>query len=223
MRDSRMISREPSSSRRRFLRTVLVAPIVLASGAWFRWLDGLAAAGTLAAASAPGGARRVAPTPDCGDDDEPTPAETEGPFFKPRSPQRRSLLEPGISGTKIVLEGRVFSRGCRPIAGALLDFWHADDSGHYDNAGFKLRGHQFADAAGRYRLETIVPGLYPGRTRHIHVKVQAPHGRVLTTQLYFPGEPRNHEDELFRSDLLLSVRSAPAAKQVRFHFVLDVD
>ncbi len=47
---------------------------------------------------------------------------------------------------------------------------------------------QFADASGRFSLETIVPGAYGGRTRHIHVKVQAPDSPVLTTQLYFPGE-----------------------------------
>jgi len=115
----------------------------------------------------------------------------------------------------------VFSRGCRPVAHALLDFWHADDSGEYDNEGFRLRGHQFTDDAGRFRLESIVPGLYPGRTRHFHVRVQAPHGRVLTTQLYFPGEPRNRNDGLFRSDLLMSMRDAGNAKAAQFHFVLD--
>ena len=69
------------------------------------------------------------------------------------------------------------------VARALLDVWHADDRGGYDTAGFRLRGHQFTDGSGRFELETIVPGLYPGRTRHIHVKVQAPNGPILTTQL----------------------------------------
>jgi protocatechuate 3,4-dioxygenase beta subunit len=86
--------------------------------------------------------------------------------------------------------------------------------------GFKLRGHQFTDANGRYRLETIVPGLYPGRTRHFHVKVQAPHGRVLTTQLYFPGEPRNRRDFLYRPDLLMELKEADGAKRGGFHFLL---
>ena len=49
-------------------------------------------------------------TPECGDDDEPTPSEAEGPFFKPRSPRRTSLIESGIVGTRLVLSGRVFSR-----------------------------------------------------------------------------------------------------------------
>jgi protocatechuate 3,4-dioxygenase beta subunit len=109
------------------------------------------------------------------------------------------------------------------VARALLDFWHADDSGEYDNDGFRCRGHQYADSEGRYRLETIVPGLYPGRTRHIHVKVQAPHGPVLTTQLYFPSEPRNADDYLFRSDLLMAIRSAPHApltRDAKFNFVV---
>ena len=84
---------------------------------------------------------------------------------------------------------------------ALLDFWHSDEHGAYDNRGFRYRGHQFADAQGRYRLETIVPAEYPGRTRHIHVKVQAPGGRILTTQLYFPGDPGNKRDGLYRQEL----------------------
>jgi protocatechuate 3,4-dioxygenase beta subunit len=41
-------------------------------------------------------------------------------------------------------------------------------------------------AEGRYRFRTILPALYPGRTRHYHFKVQAPEQPVLTTQLYFP-------------------------------------
>ena len=100
------------------------------------------------------------------------------------------LVEPGMPGRRLALEGFVVTRSCRPVFGALLDFWHADAIGEYDNKGFRLRGHQFADALGRYRLSTILPGLYPGRTRHVHVKVRMPSGRLLTTQLYFPGEPR---------------------------------
>jgi protocatechuate 3,4-dioxygenase beta subunit len=64
-----------------------------------------------------------------------------------------------------------------------LDFWQADVNGAYDNVGFRFRGHQFTNAQGAFALTTIVPGLYPGRTRHIHVKMQAPGRPVLTTQL----------------------------------------
>jgi protocatechuate 3,4-dioxygenase beta subunit len=125
-----------------------------------------------------------------------------------------------MAGTRIVLGGRVFTRDCTPVPGALLDFWHADDAGEYDNEGYRLRGHVFADAEGRWRLETIVPGLYPGRTRHYHLKVQAPRGRVLTTQLYFPDEARNGRDRIFHPDLLLAVSDTKDGRQGRFNFVL---
>ena len=166
--------------------------------------------------------RTLAATPSCVDKGTPTPPQTAGPFFKPRSPQRASLLEPGMDGTRIVVTGSVLSTSCRPIAGALLDFWQADGRGEYDNAGFRLRGHQFADEQGRYRLETVVPGLYPGRTRHIHVRVQAPNQPVLTTQLYFPDEPGNRGDGIFRPELVMAVRDEPGAKAGAFDFVLAV-
>ncbi len=212
-------------SRRRFLQLLLAAPAAWAVGLRFLGKDDFAVAEALFAASSRDSAaarsrRTLALTPDCGDDDEPTPSATEGPFFTPRSPRRTSLLEPGMSGTRIVLSGRVFSRGCQPLAGALLDFWHADDSGEYDDVGYRLRGHQFTDAEGRYRLESIVPGLYPGRTRHFHVKVQARGGRILTTQLFFPGESRNPRDFIFRPDLLMAVSELDARKDARFNFVL---
>jgi protocatechuate 3,4-dioxygenase beta subunit len=162
------------------------------------------------------------PTPACGDPDAITPPQTEGPYYKPRSPMRTSLLEPGIAGTKLVLTGCVLSRRCQPVPRALLDFWQADDGGRYDNRGYRLRGHQFADEAGRYRLETIVPGIYPGRTRHIHVKVQAPNRPILTSQLYFPGEPLNRRDAIFDPALLLTVQDGPDGKAATFNFVLDL-
>jgi protocatechuate 3,4-dioxygenase beta subunit len=146
----------------------------------------------------------------------------EGPYYRRRSPNRLSLLEPGLTGTPIILTGAVLSRRCQPIAQTLLDFWQADDRGEYDNNGYRLRGHQFTDEAGRYRLETIVPGLYPGRTRHIHVKVQAPNRPVLTTQLYFPGEAQNHRDRMFAPDLLLAVQDTADGKVATFNFILGM-
>ena len=130
-----------------------------------------------------------------------TPRQTEGPFYTPNTPKRISLVEPGSKAPRLVVAGAVLSADCKPVANALLDFWHSDERGEYDNRGFRYRGHQFADAQGRYRLETIVPAEYPGRTRHIHVKVQAPGGRILTTQLYFAGDPGNRRDGLYRPEL----------------------
>ena len=136
----------------------------------------------------------------------PSPRQTEGPFFKPSSPQRVTLIEPGTRAPRLVVSGRVLSRDCQPLKGALVDFWHADEQGDYDNDGFRYRGHQFTDAQGGWRLETILPAEYPGRTRHIHVNVQPPGGRLLTTQLYFPNQPRNESDGLFTPDLVMRMK-----------------
>ncbi|MFB7450453.1 carbohydrate-binding protein [Streptomyces sp. NPDC056194] len=161
-------------------------------------------------------------TPECDDGDTPTPEQMEGPYFKPDSPLRTSLLEVGTAGTRLTVSGYVFGLACRPISGVLLDFWQADVNGAYDNTGFRFRGHQFTDASGAFKLTTIVPGLYPGRTRHLHVKLQAPGRPVLTTQLYFPGEPRNNTDSIFDARLLMTVRDAGTAKEAAFDFVLNV-
>jgi len=146
-----------------------------------------------------------------------TPRQTEGPFFKTNTPQRITLIESGTQAPKLIVTGQVLSRECQPLNGALLDFWHADEHGEYDNQGFRYRGHQFTDAEGRYRLETIVPAEYPGRARHIHVKVQPAGGRVLTTQLYFPNQPGNQRDGIFREDLVMQMKGPGAGA---FDFVV---
>jgi protocatechuate 3,4-dioxygenase beta subunit len=179
-----------------------------------------AAAGLTLGNFRPATAQPLAPTPECKAGGEPTARQTEGPYFKTNSPQRSDLVEAGIGGQPLTISGLVLTRGCAPIARALIEVWQADDHGDYDNRGFRLRGHLFTDAAGRYSFRTIVPGVYPGRTRHIHVKVQAPDRPVLTTQLYFPDDPGNSRDRLFRPELTLRMPAGgPAAA---FDFVLDM-
>ena len=117
-------------------------------------------------------------------------------------------------------QGRVLSTSCEPIDRALLDFWQCDNDGIYDNDGFRLRGHQFSGSDGTFALETILPGLYPGRTRHIHVKVQRPGGAVLTTQLYFPDEPANATDGIFDPSLVVAMQQAASGLEATFDFVL---
>jgi protocatechuate 3,4-dioxygenase beta subunit len=167
-------------------------------------------------------AQQLPATPQCHDGDEPTIRQTEGPYFKPSSPQRGDLVEAGTKGRLVELSGQVLTRACRPVAGALLDLWHADEWGEYDNKTFRYRGHLFSDADGRYRFRTIVPAIYPGRTRHYHVKVQAPQQAVLTTQLYFPDEPGNRRDGLFRRELVMRTADAGDGLAARFDFVLDI-
>ena len=150
-----------------------------------------------------------------------TPAVTEGPYFKAGSPARTSLFEAGMSGTRLLLTGHVLGTACAPVAGATLDFWQADASGSYDNAGFRLRGHQQSDAAGGYRLDTVIPGLYPGRTEHIHVKVSVLGQPVLTTQLFFPGVAQNAQDGIFMQELLVGLSDATQGKAGAFDFVVS--
>ena len=189
-------------------RRAVLGAGAFAAGTWLTLDHGLAQA-------------PLAATPACHDGDEATLRQTEGPFFKPSSPERVELYETDMAGQPIELVGFVLTRGCKPQAGALLDFWQADDKGRYDNSGFRLRGHQVADAEGRFRLRTVVPGGYSGRTRHIHVKVQPRGGRVLTTQLYFPGESQNRSDGLFRKELLVRTAKNEGWLAGRFDFVLD--
>jgi protocatechuate 3,4-dioxygenase beta subunit len=211
----------PRLTRRRLLQLGLALPLPMVLAACQDSPGGDAAAPTTAADGAAPGST-LAPTPACDDGDEPTVAQTEGPYFTPDSPERASLLEAGMGGQRLVVAGTVLTTDCRPVQRALLDFWQADDAGRYDNQGYRLRGHQFSDADGNWRLETIVPGLYTGRTRHIHVKVQAPDGPVLTTQLYFPGEPENDRDGIFSPELLLAdVRDTAGTRRGSFTFVLE--
>jgi protocatechuate 3,4-dioxygenase beta subunit len=150
---------------------------------------------------------------------EPSPAMTEGPYFKAGSPERASLLEASTPGETLLLSGYVLSTTCEPIAGAKLDFWQTDGNGLYDNTGYGLRGHQFTDPAGRYELTTVIPGIYPGRTAHLHVKVGAPGGKTLTTQLFFPGQA-NEADRIFDDRLLIDLQPAAQGWIGQFDFVL---
>jgi protocatechuate 3,4-dioxygenase beta subunit len=203
---------DPEITRRRLLELGVALPPLAA----------LAGRGDLLGDVAEAATAPLAPTRSIADaDDKPTPAQTEGPYFTPDSPLRRSIVPAQAPGTRLTLTGRVLTTGGRPITRALLDFWQADARGVYDNSGYRFRGHVFTDARGRYTLLTVVPGLYPGRTRHIHVKAQAPRGSVLTTQLYFPGESRNGSDGIFHPDLVVrGWRRVGSRRRARFDFVL---
>jgi protocatechuate 3,4-dioxygenase beta subunit len=145
----------------------------------------------------------------------PTPADIEGPFYKAGAPMRASLVEAGSTAEKMVLSGTVRSKDCNPLANVSLDFWHADDKGEYDNAGYRYRGIVITDARGRYRLETNLPPPYSGRPRHIHVKVQRIGTRALTTQLYFPGEARDAPRAL-----VVKMERREGSRAAGFDFVL---
>jgi protocatechuate 3,4-dioxygenase beta subunit len=160
-------------------------------------------------------------TPKCRAPAETTPAQTEGPYYTERPPRRRSFVEAGVRGRRLVLRGRVLSTDCKPLAGARVDFWQADGEGEYDNQGYRLRGYQLTDAKGRYRLTTVAPAQYESRAPHIHVKVTPRGGETLTSQLYLPGAAANRSDPIFDRDTLLRLRRGSGTWRGAFDFVVS--
>jgi protocatechuate 3,4-dioxygenase beta subunit len=146
---------------------------------------------------------------------------TEGPYYKANPPQNATLRTSAIAGTPLTLTGFVVSKSCQPIAGAKLDFWQADGNGSYDNSGYTLRGWQLTDANGAYKLETVIPGLYPGRTEHIHFKVTV-NGQTYTSQLFFPGISQNESDSIYSSQMLVKLNTSTNPATGTFTFVVNV-
>lgn len=117
-------------------------------------------------------------------------------------------------------------RTCRPLGGVRVDLWHTDALGRYPGVhapGTFCRGWQPTDTQGQVEFLTLLPGGYPSRTPHLHLRVEA-EGGSFATQLFFPeevprqvyaqppyaerGMPRigNRQDMIFRADLLLALR-----------------
>lgn len=121
----------------------------------------------------------------------------EGPFYTENPPMvlDGQLAGPEEAGERMIISGRVFNLDCSQfIPNAIVDVWHADHTGAYDNDGFRLRAQTRTNEQGFYLFETIKPGKYRNgnsfRPSHIHYKVTPPGFDILTTQLYFAG----HED-----------------------------
>jgi protocatechuate 3,4-dioxygenase beta subunit len=144
----------------------------------------------------------------------PTPRQTEGPFYPVRLPEdddadllQRRGQAPYALGQPAWVEGTLVGVDGRPLRGAVLEIWQADQGGHYHHPGdgnradplFQGFGRATADAEGRWRFHTLRPAPYTGRTPHIHLKVKHERRELLTTQLYVEGEPRNEHDGLWRS------------------------
>jgi protocatechuate 3,4-dioxygenase beta subunit len=146
---------------------------------------------------------------------------TEGPYYTANPPQNATLRTAGVAGTALTLTGYVVSTSCQPIANAKLDFWQADGNGNYDNSGYTLRGWQLTDANGAYRLETVIPGLYPGRTEHIHFKVTV-NGKTYTSQLFFPGVSQNSSDSIYSSRMLVTLNTTTSPVTGTYTFVVNV-
>jgi catechol 1,2-dioxygenase len=163
-----------------------------------------------------------------------TGADIEGPFYLAGAPRRIVLAGPQEKGERMRIRGTVFGSDCTtPLAGALLDVWHADAEGSYHDAKeqYRLRGQILTDARGQYEFETIRPGHYKldggWRPAHIHFTVSSPGHGPLTTQLYFRGDPHlaPHDacgDECHSDDPHRIIPLAPEGSRLtgRFDIVL---
>lgn len=159
-----------------------------------------------------------------------TPPQTEGPYYP--SPRLKpvetdhDLTRVGsgapAKGDIIDIKGRVVAPDGQPIAGTRIEIWQTDSQGIYLHPGdgnvkrrdtaFQFYGEASADEAGAFTFRTIQPARYPGRARHIHVKVTPPRGQTLTTQLYFKDDADLSRDgpAAALGKALASVSLAPA-------------
>lgn len=144
-----------------------------------------------------------------------TPRQTRGPFYPVELPldADNDLVQVAgrpqqAAGQVLHLFGRVLDPDGRALAGAEVQIWQCDVAGHYHHPGdrggradpnFQGFGAARTDAEGAYRLRTIRPVAYPGRTPHIHFAVLGAAFDTLVTQMYLRGEPRNARDGVFRS------------------------
>lgn len=153
-----------------------------------------------------------------------TIAQTEGPYYRTPNPETQDMRR-GTDGPLFTFRGRVVDTACAPIPWTWVALWHADPAGAYDNvAPYDVyRATYFTDGNGEFVFRTIKPGLYPGRTRHMHVKVDAANTGLLTTQMYWPGEPQNASDGIYSPALQMTLGTgSDGVQEGFFQFVLQV-
>ena len=144
----------------------------------------------------------------------PTPPQVEGPYYPTQKHADRDndLTRvgdgPTAQGQVLSLSGRLLDQRNNAIPSARIEVWQTDHRGiymHPDDSGtanrdrnFQFYGEAVTDEAGRFSFQTILPGLYGPRPRHMHVKIVPQDGPGLTTQLYFKGDERLSRDPLVR-------------------------
>ena len=143
-----------------------------------------------------------------------TPRQTEGPFYPDPLPLDtdndliviNNSLTPA-TGDITWLSGRILDAKGDPIRNATVEIWQCDAKGVYQHTADRDRasrdtnfqgfGRFLTSSTGEYLFRTIKPVAYPGRTPHIHVRIQPERGSSLATQLYLPDAPGNVRDFLF--------------------------
>ncbi len=167
-----------------------------------------------------------------------SPSQTLGPFYPRNATERPAQTGADLlrvdgdrvltRGVPIYLTGRVLDRRGQPLIHAAVEIWQCDANSVYHHpAGgaeaerdpnFQGYGATRTDSSGAFHFRTIKPVAYPGRTPHIHVRVQAPNASPFATQLYLADAPGNRRDFLFshmsadeQAALMLKFEPTPAA------------
>lgn len=172
-----------------------------------------------------------------------TPRTIEGPLYVAGAPLSRyeARLDDGQDqGTVLFMQGRVRDTDGKPLAGAIVDVWHANTAGTYSyfdgsQSEFNLRRRIETDAQGRYRFRSIVPsgygcpptgptqqlldqlGRHGQRPAHVHFFISAPGYRHLTTQINLSGDPYLHDDFAYatRDELIAEIRFSEDREMAR--------
>lgn len=137
----------------------------------------------------------------------PQASAPDGPFYSLDTPETRAIAADGTPGKAMVFQGRVVDENGSPIENAIIEIWHADGNGDYDNQGYNCRGHQFTNGDGCFEFHTVKPfgygerslsleGVVDYRAAHIHVKL-AKGDQAQTSQIWFPDDPRNATDVVY--------------------------
>ena len=134
---------------------------------------------------------------------DPTTTDILGPFYRPGAPFKTDLVQPGTKGATLYFNGTVFGKdGTTPVNGALVEIWHCNENGAYDNTSdnYVYRASQKTTANGKYNFKTILPVPYAvnaelTRPAHIHMRVSAKGVQDLITQVYFKGDKHLQKDE----------------------------
>lgn len=162
-----------------------------------------------------------------------TPPQTSGPFYpriKPLDSDTDLTMFKGASGpaqgTVVEIRGRILSVGGHALRDAIVELWQADAFGRYNHPGDSPRGRDpnfqgygaaRTAADGSFRFRTIRPRHYGSgewvRSPHIHFRVIDDRNRELVTQMYFPGEPMNAGDFIYRRLASDAARQAATAVQ----------
>lgn len=165
---------------------------------------------------------------------DPTTADILGPFYRPGAPIRTDLVQPGTRGDITRFSGIIFGKdGKTPEKNALLEIWHCNENGQYDNTSddYVYRASWRTGADGKYDFRTIMPVPYKvsetgTRPAHIHMRISGTTDQDLVTQIYFKGDKyipgdTSSSDPKSINRILDVTTNAKNEKLVRFDVVLQ--